>query len=328
MNAPTLPTAPAPAPAPESPGPARGSGFAAAVLTFLVVAGSALFFSAKGIVAKLAYAGGGDAITVLALRTGLSLPVFAFVLWWTNRRAAYRLTARDWRTLALLGFSGWYLASWLDFKGLELISAGLERIVLFSYPVMVVLATAIRRRKMPGLLMTAATLAAWAGIAIAFAGEARTRSGAPGELWLGTALVFYGAVSYTVFVIVSGDIVKRIGSARFIAAVASVSSVLMLVHWACVKPWSSLAELSPSVWHYGIVLATLCTIVPSFLTGFGLKLAGSQRFAVIGSIGPAGTLIMAALWLGETVDAARLGGFALTLAGSLTATLLREAPAR
>jgi len=278
--------------------------------------------------AKLAYAGGADAITVLVLRTGMSLPVFAAVLWWTNRRAAHRLTARDWRSLALLGFSGWYLASWLDFKGLELISAGLERIVLFSYPVMVVLATAIRRRKMPGLLMTLATLAAWAGIAIAFAGEARARSGASGELWLGTMLVLYGAVSYTVFIIVSGDMVKRIGSARFIAAVASISSVLMIVHWACVKPWSSLTELSPPVWRHCIVLATLCTIVPSFLTGFGLKLAGSQRFAVIGSIGPAGTLIMAALWLGESLDAPRLGGFVLTLAGSMTATLLRDTPAR
>jgi len=117
-----------------------------AILTFVVVAGSALFFSAKGIIAKLAYAGGADAITVLVLRTSMSLPVFAAVLWWTNRRAQHRLTARDWRSLALLGFFGWYLASWLDFKGLEHISAGLERIVLFSYPVMVVLATAIRRR--------------------------------------------------------------------------------------------------------------------------------------------------------------------------------------
>src|SRR5689334_5843421 len=160
MNTPTLP--------PTAPSPPN-SRMAAAILTFFVVAGSALLFSAKGIMAKLAYAGGADAITVLVLRTGMSLPVFAVVLWWTNRRAAYRLNARDWRTLALLGFFGWYLASWLDFKGLEHISAGLERIVLFSYPVMVVLATAIRRRRMPGLLMTAATLAAWAGIAIAFA---------------------------------------------------------------------------------------------------------------------------------------------------------------
>jgi drug/metabolite transporter (DMT)-like permease len=301
---------------------------AAAILTFAVVAGSALLFSAKGVVAKLAYAGGADAITVLVLRTGMSLPVFVAVLWWTNRRAEHRLTARDWRTLSLLGFSGWYLASWLDFKGLEHISAGLERIVLFSYPVMVVLATTIRRRRMPGLLMTAATLTAWAGIAIAFAGEARARTGAAGELWLGTVLVFYGAVAYTVFVIVSGDIVKRLGSARFIAAVATVSSVLMIVHWACVKPWNSLQDVPPVVWRQGILLATLCTIVPSFLTGLGLKLAGPQRFAVIGSIGPAGTLIMAALWLGESVDLPRALGFVLTLAGSLAAALLKDAPDR
>jgi drug/metabolite transporter (DMT)-like permease len=298
----------------------------AAVLTFAVVAGSALLFSAKGIMAKLAYAGGADAITVLLLRTALSLPVFAVVLWWTNSRAAYRLTSRDWVTLSLLGFFGWYLASWLDFKGLEYISAGLERIVLFTYPIIVVLVTAVRRRRPPGLLMTAATLAAWAGVAVAFAGEAGARGVLPADLWTGTALVLYGSISYAVFILISGDIVKRIGSARFIAAVSTVSSVLMIIHWACVKPLSSLSGLPPVVWQQGVLLATLATIVPAFLTGWGLKLAGSQRFAVIGAIGPAGTLLMAALWLGESVDAARLGGFVLTLAGSLTATLLRDAP--
>ena len=302
------------------------SGAGTAILTFFVVAGSALLFSAKGILAKLAYREGADAMTVLALRTGMSLPLFAGVLWWTNRRAAERLTLRDWRSLTVVGFFGWYLASWLDFKGLEHISAGLERIVLFTYPIMVVLATAVRRRQMPGLLMSAATVAAWAGVAVAFAGEARAGASPRGELWLGTMLVFYGAVSYTVFILISGDMVKRLGSLRFIAAVATVSSILMLVHWACVKPVSSLLTLPPGVWRYGILLTILSTIVPSFLTGWGLRLAGSQRFAVIGSIGPAGTLVMAALWLGESVDAARLGGLLLTLAGSVAATLLKDSP--
>ena len=297
----------------------------AALLTFAVVAGSALLFSSKGIMAKLAYAGGADAITVLVLRMGMALPVFAVVLWWTNRRAAYRLTARDWRSLALLGFFGWYLASWLDFKGLEHISAGLERIVLFTYPVLVVLGTALRRRRLPGAVMAAAAVAAWAGIAIAFAGEARARSGAPGELWTGTALVLYSAISYAAFVLISGDIVKRIGSARFIAAVCCVSSVLMIIHWACVKPFASLSGLPPVVWRQGVLLATLGTLAPAFLTGLGLRMAGAQRFAVIGAVGPAGTLVMAALWLGESLDPARVGGLALTLTGSLAATLLRDA---
>lgn len=295
-----------------------------ALLTFAVVAGSSLLFSSKGIMAKIAYAGGADAITVLVLRMGLALPVFAAVLWWTNRRAPYRLTTRDWQSLALLGFFGWYLASWLDFKGLEHISAGLERIVLYTYPVLVVLGTALRRRRLPGAVMTAAALAAWAGIAIAFVGEARARSTAPGELWTGTALVLYSAISYATFVLVSGDMVKRIGSARFIAAVCCISSVFMIIHWACVKPLASLSGLPPVVWRQGVLLATLGTLAPAFLTGLGLRMAGAQRFAVIGAVGPAGTLVMAALWLGESLDAVRAGGFALTLAGSLAATLLRD----
>jgi drug/metabolite transporter (DMT)-like permease len=278
--------------------------------------------------AKVAYAGGADAITVLALRMGMALPVFAVVLWRTNRCSKHRLTRRDWGSLMLLGFFGWYLASWLDFKALERISAGLERIVLFTYPVLVVLGTALRRRQLPGAAMTAAALAAWTGIAIAFAGEAGSRSGAGRDLWSGTALVFCSALSYAIFVMVSGDIVKRIGSARFIAAVCTVSSLLILVHWICVKPVKSLLELPPLVWRQGALLATLGTLAPAFLTGWGLKLAGAQQFAIIGSIGPAGTLIMAACWLGEPLDWPRLGGFALTLAGGLAATLLRDNGAR
>jgi drug/metabolite transporter (DMT)-like permease len=298
--------------------------YSAALLTFGVVAVSSLLFSMKGIMAKLAYREGADAITVLALRMGIALPVFLGTLWWTNRRAAHRLTLRDWGRLSFLGFIGYYFASLTDFMGLEHISAGLERIVLYTYPAFVVAGTALWFRRRPRASMAGAALIAWIGIAVTFAGEAQggvtTR-----DLWLGTALVLSSAAAYAVFVIMSAEMVRRIGAMRFMSAVCSLSGVLMLVHWAGVKPVTSIATIPAGVWTQGVLLAVAGTLVPGFLTGIGLRLAGAQRFAIIGAIGPVATLVLAAVFLGETVSTAKLVGLALTMAGGLAASLLKDA---
>jgi drug/metabolite transporter (DMT)-like permease len=100
----------------------------------------ALGFSGKAIFAKLAYAAAPiDAVTLLALRMLFSMPFFGAMIWLSHRDATQApLTRRDWTAILWLGFIGYYLASFLDFWGLEYISAGLERLILFTNPTIVV----------------------------------------------------------------------------------------------------------------------------------------------------------------------------------------------
>jgi drug/metabolite transporter (DMT)-like permease len=290
-----------------------------------VVVLSALLFSTKSIFAKLAYEQGAGAIAVLGIRNLLALPVFAAAFWWTNRApAATPLTARDDRTILLLGFIGYYLASLLDFLGLLYISAGLERIVLFTYPALLLIGTAMARRALPRPAIIVTTLISWVGIALAFGAEARSGSGSLREMLIGTGLVLLSACCYAAFVFIGGASVRRIGSVRCMAAVCTVSGFMVLFHWACTQPLSSITALPRGVWHQGILLAILGTILPSFLTGIGLRLAGPQKFAVISTIGPVGTLILAASFLDESITPLRVVGFVLTLGGGLAASLLPD----
>lgn len=295
-----------------------------ALVTFLVVAGSSLFFCSKGVVAKLAYTAGADAITVLVLRMCFALPVFVVAGWWSHRQAATPLTPRLWAAMAGLGFVGYYLSSLVNFTGLQYVSVGLERIVLYTYPSLVLLFSAIRerRRLSPGLVVAA--LVSYGGILISFLGEAEGRTEDRGLVLLGMALVFLSAVTYAVFITLSGRVVAAVGSTRFTSIVVGFSCVFMLLHFGVTRPVGELFLLPRSVYLCGVVLAVLGTVVPSFLLGVGLRRAGPQRFAIIGTVGPVATLFLAWLILGESVNVAQAAGFLLSLGGGLVATLLKE----
>ena len=106
-------------------------------------------FSVKAILIKLAYAWYPiDALTLLTLRMLFSAPFFIAMAWWSSRPPRARvLTRADWKIFVALGFIGYYLASLLDFMGLAYITAALERLVLFLYPTMVVVLSALVLRK-------------------------------------------------------------------------------------------------------------------------------------------------------------------------------------
>lgn len=294
------------------------------VVTYLVAASSALFFCSKGVFVKTAYAGGADTVTVLALRMGFALPFFAAAAIWTNCRAATRISGRQWIEIIVLGFVGYYLASLVNFLGLRFISVGLERIVLFTYPSLVVLGTALARREWPSRPILAGMAVAYLGIVVAFIGEAgaagSAAAGAPtgirGTL-IGVALVFASAVTYAVFLSRSAGLVRELGAFRFTAHVVTVSCLLILLHYAATHPPAGLFSQQPGVLRSGVVLALVGTVVPSFLMGLGLKHAGARRFAIIGTIGPVGTLVLAWIVLGESLDPVRATGFALSLAGGI-----------
>jgi drug/metabolite transporter (DMT)-like permease len=289
--------------------------------TILIAAGASLFFSSKGVFVKCAYQHGADYLTVLALRMAFALPFFVFTGWLAARRRPERLTRQDWGAMAGLGFLGYYLSSLLNFAGLAHISVGLERIVLYCYPTLVVLGAAVffRQSLRPAVLLAA--LVSWLGIALAYAGET---GGGDGHPRLGMTLIFGSALTYAAFILWSGEWLKRMGPALFTSGVVSFSGLFVLLHFLTQRPASLLFNQPAPVLGWSFVLATVSTIIPSYLMGVGVARAGASRFAIIGSSGPVMTVFLAWLMLGEPVNTLRLLGLALSVAGGLAVSLLKS----
>ncbi len=290
--------------------------------TFGIVAASSILFCSKGVVAKLAYAQGTDALTVLTLRMGFALPFFvAMAIWWS--RGAAPLSLGDWARLAGLGFLGYYISSLVNFTGLQYVSVGLERIVLYTYPTMVLAISAFVLRKPIRGATWAASGLAWLGIVVAFVGETHAPV-ANDRTLLGAALIFASAFTYALFILMSGGMIRRVGSMRFTGIAVGFSCVFILVHALATRPASHLLELTPSVYGEGLILALLGTVAPALLLSVGLRRTTPQRFAVIGTVGPVTTLFLAWAVLGECPNAAQALGFALTLGGGLAVSLIKE----
>lgn len=293
--------------------------------TFAIVAASSILFCSKGVVAKLAYAHGADAITVLALRMGFALPFFAGMAIWGSRGAS-RLTLTDWGHLVGLGFIGYYVSSLVNFTGLQYVSVGLERIILYTYPSIVLALSAfvLQKRVRPAVWIACAV--AWTGIVAAFAGETHAPSGGQ-NVALGTTLIFASALTYAVFILLSGTMVRRVGSLRFTGLAAGFSCVFILVHDLLARPLRLLLEQPVAVYGEGLTLAVLGTVAPALLLAIGLKRTTPQQFAIIGMIGPVTTLFLAWAVLGEQPNLVQGLGFALTMGGGLAVSLLKgESP--
>jgi drug/metabolite transporter (DMT)-like permease len=297
-----------------------------ALATFLIVAASSILFCSKGVVAKLAYAQGADALAVLTLRMGFSLPFFLGMALWFSRGAA-PLSGGEWARLAGLGFLGYYISSLVNFMGLQYVSVGLERIILYTYPSMVLAISAfvLRKRVQPATWVACAV--AWLGIVAAFLGE--THGGNP-HTTFGAGLIFVSAFTYALFILMSGDVIRRVGAMRFAGLAGTFSCVFMVAHSLTSRPAAEIFKLPAPVFVDGVILALLGTVAPTLLLALGLRRTTPQRFAIIGAIGPVATLLLAWAVLGERPNAAQALGFALTLGGGLAVSLMKgeSKPAR
>lgn len=281
-----------------------------------MVAASALLFATKAIVVKCAYPYGIGALDLLTLRMGFALPVFLLVAWHEERRAAARLSVGDLGRCCGLGIIGYYLASFLDFEGLRVIGVGLERMVLYLYPTIVVVVGAlIFGHKVTGRVIVA-LVATYGGIVLTYVGQRHDGT----QIAWGTALVAGSAATYALFVLFSGTLIARLGARRVMAVAMSGACMAMLlhagIHASCGGDTYLFAQ-PMVVYGYGLVLAVFGTILPSLLMGDGLKRVGSQRFAIISTIGPIGTLLLGWMVLGETVTPIASVGIALTLLASI-----------
>jgi len=290
-----------------------------AIIGCLFVLLGAFGFSAKAVLIKLAYDYSHqlDVITLMVLRMAISLPFFLVVALWpvnnsTKAEDAQRLNRQDWLMIFGLGILGYYVASYLDFAGLQYISAGLERLILFLYPTFVVLFTAALQRRAINRHQALALALSYAGMILVFV-DNRTAMASSGLL-LGSALVLASAIAFAFFLMGSGMMVKRIGSTRFTAYSMTVACLATGLHFV-IQHGVKLLNLPANVYWLALIMAIFSTVLPAFLMNAGISRIGAGSASIISSIGPIGTLALAFLLLNETLTAAQLAGTALVLIG-------------
>jgi len=279
----------------------------------------AIAFSGKAIIVKLAYRYGVDAVTLIMLRMLFALPFFVALAWWAGRGQP-RLSARDWRVITLLGFSGYYLASFLDFWGLQYVSASLERLILYLGPTLVLLLgrALFKRRVARGQLLALAI--SYLGVLLVFGHELQLDGQ---HTALGTALVFASTLSYAVYLVFSGEEVKRLGAARLTGLATSVACVLCILQFALLRPLGSAFDVAPPVIWLSVLNATLCTFAPVLMVMMAIERVGAAVASQAGMIGPVSTIAMGVWILGEPLNAWIVAGTLLVLGGITMLARLR-----
>ncbi|MBS0309316.1 MAG: DMT family transporter [Proteobacteria bacterium] len=282
-----------------------------AYLTGLSIAiAGAVFFSAKAIVAKLIYRYHVDAVTLIMFRMLFALPFFAAVALW-QARTATPLSNADRLRIVLLGLVGYYLSSFLDFLGLQYISAGLERLILFLTPSFILLISFFFLKKKISRVEWAALATSYLGMVLVFLHDVRHGGS---NIWLGGALVLGSAISYALYLLMSGEMVKKVGTLRLVAYAMCVSSVACIGQFFLLRPVAMLVQ-PLAVYGLSLINAAFCTALPVFLTMWGVARIGAASASQAGMIGPVSTLFLAALILGEPITAIQLAGTALVLLG-------------
>lgn len=284
--------------------------------SFVLIA--ALGFSAKAVIIKLAYSYSSqvDAITLMALRMLIALPIFLLVAFWHRNSSHLALTLKDGIGIMLLGSLGYYLASYLDFTGLQYVSAGLERVILFLYPTFVVLFSALIFRRPITLREMMALLLCYAGMLWVFLENMQSGSH---DIFKGSVLVLLSAISFALFLIGSGIMVKRIGSTRFTAFSMTIACFATLIHFV-VTHNLELLDLPKQVYGLALLMAIFSTVLPAFLMNAGIRRIGSGSASIVSSAGPIGTLILAYIFLGELLTLAQIVGTLLILTGVYVAS--------
>ena len=278
----------------------------------------AVLFSTKAIFVKLAYRDTDiDAVTLLAWRMIFSLPFFvsaAFVS--SSKTENVKFTTRQWAYIALIGCLGYYISSLLDFLGLQYVSAGIERLILFVYPTLVLLMSAVVFKIKIKPFQWLAVIITYFGLAIAFLGEVDIQSAQNKNFYLGSFFIFICAFTYAAYIVGSGRLIPKVGASKFNSYAMSFASIGVLLHFAAFSQ-VSLWNLPPLVYIYSFLMAVFSTVIPSYLVTASINRIGSGNVAIVGSVGPVSTIILANIFLSEGITLWQIAGTVLILIGVL-----------
>ena len=275
----------------------------------LAMAGS-IAFSGKAIIVKLAYRHGVDAVTLVMYRMLFALPLFVLMAWWAGRGKA-PLTRSDWLGVVGLGFSGYYLSSFLDFWGLEYISASLERLILYLNPTLVLVLGWLLFKKRITHRQGVAMAISYSGVLLVFGHEVSLAG--PHAAW-GALLVLLSAVTYATYLTYSGQMVQRLGALRLAGLATTVACFFCIAQFALLRPMAS-AQVPEAVLWLSLLNAIACTVLPVLLVMMAIERIGPGLTAQTGMIGPMSTLLMGVWLLDEPFNAWILVGTTLVLSG-------------
>ncbi len=288
-----------------------------------MVVTSAFCFSTKAVVIKLAYRYEIDSLSLLSLRMVFSLPFFIIILWWINRQGRkngdlVQLKPRDWLGVIVLGLTGYYAASMFDFLGLQYITAGLERLILFLYPTIVLGLGVVFFKKTITRVQWLALGMTYLGVLIALQDRAQLAAGS--NVPLGSVLIFLAGFSFAVYLVWSGIYIRMLGSMRYTCLAMIAAGVGVLLHHAVAK--------GLALWHYEaglyqlvLIMAIVSTVIPTFLTSEAIRIIGASNVAIISSVGPVITIFLGYSFLGEGFGLWQLAGTVLVILGVLRISL-------
>jgi drug/metabolite transporter (DMT)-like permease len=289
----------------------------------LLMAGlGSILFSGKAILIKLAFGYGANAETLIALRMLMALPLFWGIYWWQARRQVMSpLTLKDQIKIFSLGFMGYFLSSYLDFLGLQYISVGLERIVLYLTPTIVLLISYFVLNKSISRLQWYALVVGYLGVIVVFIQDA---SSTGSMALLGMLLVFASACSYAIYMIGSGEMVRRVGSVRLVVYASSASALMSVIQILIYDPAAVFVQASQIYW-LSLLNASLCTVIPMLLIMIAINRIGSPLVAQAGILGPVSTLFMGWIVLSEPITWLQIGGMGLVM-GAMWLLVRNDAP--
>jgi len=285
------------------------------IIGVLLAAVAAVAFSLRAVFVKLAYEDMSDPVTLLALRMIFSFPFFVVAAAWHRRsrdgRTLPAITSRDAMSLVALGFVGYYLASFLDMFGLQFVAAGVGRLLLFIYPTIVVILSAVVLKKPMSRRDLMALAITYAGVALVLSNQFDKMSA---NFWLGATLVMLSAVSFSVYLVGSGEVVVRVGTIRFTAYATAAASLFCILQFLALRPLNALA-LPVRVYMLAVAMALISTVMPIFMMAEALRRIGASRVAMISALGPFATVVAGYLGLDEKMTLLQTAGGCLVVLG-------------
>ncbi len=284
-----------------------------------------LLFSLKSIFIKLAFVEGLNADSVLLLRMLIALPIYLAIvgyLFWRNKAPEMK-TKKNYAMIIFLGFIGYFLSSWFNLKGLEHISVSLERLTIFTYPIFVAILGAIFFKTPITRKIIIALCLTYSGLWAVFSQEV---GGHAGNVPFGTAMVALSAFSFSLYVLFSKNVIKRLGSLWFTSLAMSASSIIAIIFFVSTIDIFAI-QISPKAWLWVSLLAFFSTVIPSFMMSEAINKIGPAQASIMGTLGPFFTIGLAVYILNEAFTVYHFIGFVLVMAGVLSLTLKRQSTA-
>ncbi len=270
----------------------------------------AVLFSGKAILIKLAYRYGTTSEVFLTLRMAMAFPIFWLVYFFSKERIGQsKLSIKEIFQVAGLGFCGYFFSSYVDFLGLHYISVGLERIILYLTPAIVVIFSYFILKKKITKFQWISMIVGYLGVTMAFFHDAMTNGQAA---WIGMGLVFLSACLYSGYLIFAGEIVKKVGSIRLVTFASSFSVLFSVIQMIFHQPQTMLEQV-PNVYWLSLINAAVCTVIPMMFIMLSVRRIGSALTSQAGILGPLSTIFMGWYFLGEEITFFQICGLFLVV---------------